>query len=120
MRRTTTLSLLAAILLLVVQTEARSVDQTLIPAGASWKFNDAGVDLGPAWRAPLYADGSWSSGFAQLGYGDGDETTTLGFGGDINNRYITYYFRHSFDVASPADYATLTARLLRDDGAVMY
>src|SRR5687768_5175391 len=120
MRRTTTLALLTAILFLVVQTQARSVDQVLIPAGASWFFNDSGVDLGTAWRAPAYADGSWSSGFAQLGYGDGDETTVLGFGGNTSNRYITYYFRHSFLVTSPTDFATLTARLVRDDGAVIY
>src|SRR5687767_9094711 len=123
LRRQTVTPLLAVLVLLLFQTQARTVatiDQTLIPAGASWKFNDSGVDLGTAWRAPAYADGSWSSGFAQLGYGDGDETTVLGFGGNTSNRYITYYFRHSFLVTSPTDFATLTARLVRDDGAVIY
>ena len=44
----------------------------------------------------------------------------LGFGGNTSNKYITYYFRHSFNVASPADFATLTARFVRDDGVVVY
>lgn len=119
-RRHTAAPLLAVIVLLVCQTEARSVDQTLIPAGAVWRFNDSGTNLGTAWRAPAYADGGWSTGLAQLGYGDGGEATVLGFGGNTSNKYITYYFRHSFIVASPADFATLTARLVRDDGAVVY
>ena len=123
LRRSANVSLLAVVILLLFQTQARTVapvDQTLIPAGASWFFNDSGADLGSAWRAPAYDDGSWSAGFAQLGYGDGDETTTLGFGGNTSNRYITYYFRHRFLVSNPAEIATLNARLLRDDGAVIY
>lgn len=123
LRRLATVPTFAAILLLLAQTQARTVapvDQTLIPAGASWFFNDSGVDLGTAWRAPGYDDGQWAAGFAQLGYGDGDEATTLGFGGDTSNRYITYYFRHRFLVSNPAEIATLTARLLRDDGAIIY
>jgi hypothetical protein len=122
-RRPLIAPLLAVLLLLVFQNQARTVatvNETLIPAGASWLFNDSGTDLGTAWRAPGYNDGPWSAGFAQLGYGDGDETTTLGFGGNTTNRYITYYFRHRFLVSNPAEFATLTARLLRDDGAVIY
>ncbi len=123
MRRHSAAPLLAVIFLLLCQSQARTVattDQTLIPAGASWKYNDLGTNLGTAWRSPGYSDGTWSTGFAQLGYGDGDEITTLGFGGDISNRYITYYFRHNFTVASPADFAALTARFVRDDGVVVY
>jgi len=120
MRRHTVLLLIATLALLVCQTQAKAVDQLLIPAGAVWKYNDTGTNLGTAWLAPAFADGTWSSGLAQLGYGDGDETTLLGFGGNTANRYITYYFRHSFNVATPADFATLTARVVRDDGVVVY
>ncbi len=120
MRRHTALLLLAIIVVLVCQTEARTADTTLIPAGAPWKYNDSGANLGTTWREAAYPDTGWSSGLAQLGYGDGDEATQLGFGGNSTNRYITYYFRHSFTVSSPSDFATLTARLIRDDGAVLY
>jgi hypothetical protein len=34
--------------------------------------------------------------------------------------HITYYFRWTFAVADPASVASLTAKLLRDDGAVVY
>src|SRR5688572_32868666 len=123
LRRQTVTPLLAVLVLLLFQTQARTVsaiDQTLIAAGSVWKFNDSGTNLGTAWRAPAYVDSSWTSGSAQLGYGDGDEVTTLGFGGNTSNRYITYYFRQSFNVASPADFAALTARFVRDDGVVIY
>src|SRR5689334_11147792 len=55
---------------------------TLIANGSVWKYYDQGTDLGTAWRNPGYADGAWASGPAQLGYGDGDETTVVGFGPD--------------------------------------
>lgn len=94
--------------------------ETLIPAGATWKYNDTGTDLGTAWREISYADSGWASGIAQLGYGDGDETTVIAYGPDSNNKYPCYYFRHSFDVANPNAYATLTLSVLRDDGCVVY
>src|SRR6185295_12299074 len=60
------------------------------------------------------------SGPAQLGYGDGDEVTTVGFGPDANNKFITTYFRRVFSVTNPAAFNALTLRLMRDDGAVIY
>ena len=63
---------------------------------------------------------AWTSGPAQLGYGDGDEATTVGYGSDPNNKYITTYFRKTFTVANPSQFNGLTLDLLRDDGAVIY
>jgi len=37
-------------------------------------------------------------GNAQLGYGDGDESTVIAYGSSSNRR-ITYYFRKKFSVA---------------------
>jgi hypothetical protein len=91
----------------------------LVPAGATWKYLDTGADLGTAWRSNAFDDSAWASGPAQLGYGDGDEATTVN-GGPVGNRSITTYFRHAFTVSSPAAYKMLDLRLLRDDGAVVY
>ena len=93
---------------------------TFIPPGSTWKYLDDGSDQGTAWRQPAFDDSSWASGDAQLGYGDGDETTIVSFGPDPNDRYITTYFRHSFQVANPAASTHLNLRILRDDGAVAY
>src|SRR5205814_4574159 len=92
----------------------------LVPTGAIWKYLDTGTDQGTAWQAPGFNDSSWASGPAQLGYGDGDEATLINFGPDPNNKYVTYYFRRSFNVADPTVYQDLIINLLRDDGAVVY
>ena len=67
-----------------------------------------------------FNDGGWPSGAAQLGYGDGDETTVIGWGPDSNHRYVTTWFRRSFSLDDPSVFASLLVRLLRDDGGVVY
>lgn len=93
---------------------------TLVSAGSSWTYLDDGSNQGTAWRALVFDDSSWASGPAQLGYGDGDEATTLSFGSDANNKYITTYFRRVFTVTDTTTYTALSLKLLRDDGAVVY
>jgi alpha-tubulin suppressor-like RCC1 family protein len=92
----------------------------LVPPGAVWKYLDNGVDQGTAWIAPGFDDSGWSSGPGQLGYGDGDEATVVGYGPDANNKYITTYFRRAFVVNDSSAVTNLSLRLLVDDGAVVY
>jgi acid phosphatase type 7 len=92
----------------------------LVPTGSVWRYLDNGSNQGTAWRAPAFNDSGWASGPAQLGYGDGDESTVVSFGPDSANKYITTYFRRSFNVADASLYQSATLRLLRDDGAVVY
>jgi hypothetical protein len=93
---------------------------TYIPTGSTWKYLDNGSNQGTGWRATGFDDSSWKSGAAQLGYGDGDEATVVGYGGNGNNKYITTYFRKSFTVTDPSQVSGLSLRILRDDGAVVY
>jgi hypothetical protein len=93
---------------------------TLITERDTWKYLDTGVDQGTAWRATGFNDTAWSSGQAELGYGDGDETTVISFGPNSAAKYITSYFRKSFTVANPNSIAALTMRVRRDDGIVVY
>jgi len=95
-------------------------DSTLVPAGATWKYLDDGSNQGTGWRGNAFNDASWSSGPAQLGYGDGDEATVVSYGPNANNKYVTTYFRHEFEVADTSIYSSLTLSVLRDDGAVVY
>jgi hypothetical protein len=104
--------------------------ETLTPAGAVWKYYDGGVSQGTAWVATTFDDSSWSSGAAQLGYGDGDEATKVdcgpgpasecAVGNTSTNKYPATYFRHSFEVTDLAYFTSLDLRLVRDDGAVVY
>jgi autotransporter-associated beta strand protein len=96
----------------LVPTKAFEAD--FLPAGSSWRYNDTGANLGDSWRDTNYNDSAWPAGNAQLGFGDGDETTVV-----ATNRHITTYFRRWVQIPNPADYA-FTLWLLRDDGAVVY
>ncbi|MEN3324481.1 choice-of-anchor D domain-containing protein [Mariniflexile soesokkakense] len=89
--------------------------------GGLWKYLDDGSDQGTAWYGTGFNDVSWASGNAHLGYGEGDEATTVGFGPDSNNKYPTTYFRKTFYV-SPGDasYTNMDLDLTFDDGAVVY
>ncbi len=88
---------------------------------SSWKYNDLGIDLSATnWTSLAFNDSTWSFGNAILGYNNNNETTTLDFGSDPQNKRITTYLRHTFNVANAAQYDSLIFDVLRDDGVVVY
>jgi len=70
------------------------------------------------WTAAAFDDSTWKSGQAQLGYGDGDETTVISYGPSASQKYVTSWFRTSFTATAVP--ATITLDLVADDGAVVY
>lgn len=115
-------SLSGAFLALAMTTAAplQAQTTTIIPANAVWKYLDTGVDQGSAWTGLAFNDSAWSSGAAELGYGDGDEATVVSFGPDANNKFTTTYFRRTFNVANPSAFSSVNMTLTYDDGAVVY
>ncbi len=97
-----------------------TADGVLIPEGSTWQYRDTGVAPANTWRDISFDDSTWKSGAAELGYGDGDEQTVVGYGGNANAKFITTWFRRSFDVANPASWLSLSLRVRYDDGAVVY
>jgi hypothetical protein len=97
-----------------------ATETTLISDTATWSYHDQGQNLGTAWREASYSVATWPSGAAELGYGDSDEATLIGFGGDSANKYMTTYFRREFTPDSGTVFSELSLELLRDDGAVVY
>lgn len=91
-----------------------------IASESLWKYNDTGVDLGTDWRTTDFDDSTWLFGNGILGYGDGNENTTLTYGPNSEQKYPTYYFRHTFNVEDPAQYGQLVFNTLRDDGVIVY
>lgn len=89
-----------------------------LPSDAVWRYLDDGSNQGTAWRNPGFDDSSWASGPAELGYGDGDEATVVGFGPNANDKYPTTYFRTTFEVGATPNEVDL--RLVADDGAIVY
>jgi hypothetical protein len=95
-------------------------EMPLVRYGSDWKYLSDGSNQGTAWRKPSFDDSAWREERAQLGYGDNDETTPVGFGPNASSKFVTTYFRRTFNV--PADWivTNLTFRLVRDDGAVVW
>ena len=101
--------------------------RNLIKDGADWRYLDNGSDQGIAWREIGFDDSGWSTGTAELGFGDGNEATIIDRG-LLGAGHRAFYFRRTFNV--PADQLTLLEkndafyelllRLKRDDGAVAY
>jgi len=94
----------------------------LVPAGSVWKYLDTGTNLPLIWQSPLFNDSAWASGPARLGYGDGDESivTTVSYGPNPDNKYVTTYFRTAFVVTNASAFNQLAVSVVRDDGVVVY
>jgi len=93
---------------------------TLIPLGAEWMFYDKGSSPSSSWKLSSYDDSFWSRGPAQLGYGDDDVVTVVGYGPNSAFKFVTTWFRHAFTVDDPKAILSATVGLVRDDGAVVY
>ena len=94
--------------------------RVLVPPAANWKYLANGADQGTAWRNPGFDDSAWSSGAAQLGYGDGDEQTVVSYGENVNSKYVTTYFRKTFVATNVNRIASATLKLVVDDGANIF
>jgi hypothetical protein len=91
---------------------------TVITFSNVWKYHDAGVDLGTAWRTPGYDDTQWPSGAALL-YNNTNNlqmprNTLVNFGPN------THYFRTTFVYTGAPQILALSMRHIVDDGAVFY
>ncbi len=95
-------------------------DVQVVSAGTGWSFNDAGVALTADWTTLTYNDAAWAVGNAPLGYGNGDEATTVSYGSSEANKHMTTYFRKHFDIVSLAGYNNVRLQLKRDDGARVF
>jgi len=94
--------------------------QTLVAAGAVWKYLDDGSNQNTAWRGVDFDDTLWKFGAAPLGYAYSNIVTTVAFGPNSQAKYPTTYFRHAFNLPDASSVAALEARVRRDDGAIIY
>jgi hypothetical protein len=100
-----------------VPTPPPAAPTTYVSAEQAWRYWDSGTRP-TYWESAGFDDGAWSVGQGQFGYGDGDEVTTVSFGPDATRKYVTTYFRTTFDVVALRD--TVVVHLVADDGAVVY
>lgn len=88
-----------------------------IALGSTWRYRDEATAPDSAWVDPAYDDTAWKLGTAQLGYGDGDERTVIGYGPSANAKYLTAWFRRGFTLGTLPP--SLVVRLVADDGALV-
>ncbi len=96
-----------------------TVPETVLSLDSSWRYYDDGVPA-PGWHQPAFDDGQWATGAAELGFGDGDESTLLNTSDDDGRRLSAAYFRTTFAVSNQANIESATVRILADDGAVVW
>ncbi len=96
--------------------------EVIIPKDSEWRYLDTGVNQDRTdWKEIDFDDSAWPSGKAELGYGDGDETTAVDRGPSPSSKYRnTIYFRKEFDFQPGSSEKSLFIKLLRDDGAVVH
>ena len=86
-----------------------------ISFGSEWKYHDQDVDPGSDWNSTSYNDSSWSTGFGQFGFGDGDETTEIL---NTNPNVPSAYFRKTITLNSGVVGGSY--QVLYDDAAAVW
>ncbi|MBL9136301.1 MAG: lamin tail domain-containing protein [Verrucomicrobiales bacterium] len=107
--------------------------ETVVPLGALWRWFTDAIGLGSSaiveghpqwstgnWKHAEFVDEAWGIGNAQFGYGEGDESTLLPFGGDAANKWITAYFRHAVEIRGTHPVLRSYLHIRRDDGVIVY
>ncbi len=90
---------------------------SLIKQNEQWQYL-AGSDPRGDWTAVNFKPtGSWKTGPAGFGYGDGDDRTVLK---DMADKYARVYLRHEFDGKQAADAIKLALAVNYDDAFIAY
>jgi hypothetical protein len=100
--------------------------QTLLPFGATWRYNDTDLAAPSNWATVVHpvSNPTWKSGSAAIGYDTATVpvaiATTVAAPQTVTPRIMTYYFETEFDFAGDPAGAALQLRHEIDDGAVFY
>jgi len=95
-------------------------DSAVITLGDLWRYDDSGQWPDAAWKDPGFDDSGWKTGYAELGYGDGDEATVVSYGPDPAYKHITTRFRKTFSIDDPSVFRAWEMKYKRDDGISVY
>jgi hypothetical protein len=90
----------------------------LVKSGDEWRYWDNGMNPEHEWKSLDYDDSKWKLGAAP--FGSRNNPATAVDVGTADHRYITTYFRHTFEVAEPSFYRSAVIRVVRADGAIVY
>ncbi len=109
------------LILLVLAVASAGQADTLIPKLSAWKYYADIQYPDVSWNQSGYDNTGWPSGPGSLGFGEAYIATTVPYGPDVNNKYITTLFRQTFQLNSnPSQITRLTLAANYDDGFVAY
>ena len=103
-----------------------AVTETYLDNKTEWKYYNQGNQPAGNWYGSFYEDTGWATGSGTFGYQtntarpSGFYTTTLGYGGNASDKWVTAYFRTSFNIPDKSAVSELQATVLYDDGVVIY
>lgn len=93
----------------------------LIKDSTEWTYFYDSIMPAKNWMDTDYNDSKWKVGKGVFGYAsDRKYNTTLDYGKDKNNKYITAYFRTTVDCASDSEFSKINVNITYDDAAVVY
>lgn len=88
--------------------------ETVVSPNQTWKYYIPVATYNPGWKGLGFNDVAWNSGNLGIGYGDGDDATTIATG------TTTVYVRKTFNVTDVLAIKQLVLDIDYDDGFVAY
>jgi hypothetical protein len=95
----------------------------LVSLTDTWRYNEAGVNLGTAWRDNGYDDSAWPQGPALFYHGNAPTRMPIPVATQLafkSPEQSAYYFRAHFSYAGPTNNLTFNLTDIIDDGLVVY
>ena len=87
---------------------------------ANWRYLDTGKPPADEWTEPDFDDSDWKEGTALLGYGDPDVRTEVSSGDNEAVKHPVTWIRRKLAIDAAGELVGLAARLICDDGAVVF
>jgi hypothetical protein len=92
-------------------------ETVLVEIGDAWRYFKGTVAPPVDWAAPDFVETDWLDGTTGIGYGDGDDATTLT---DMMNGYVAFFARRAFNVTDLPSITRLVLFIDYDDGFSAY
>ncbi|MEK7951508.1 lamin tail domain-containing protein [Luteolibacter soli] len=98
----------------------------LIPVNAAWKFRSTATSFAGTFEAPAFNDSAWVSGGQTLYIENATLTSPTGFvkttalPANAGKPFASTYFRTHFNWSGSTDGVVLEAKVMMDDGVVIY
>jgi len=88
--------------------------ETIVKTGDNCRYKVPTSNIGVSWISKDFNDGSWKTGVSGIGFGDGDDNTTISKG------TTAVYIRYNFEIKDLSQIESLLLDIDYDDGFIAY